>query len=139
MNIDEYINLLKQKQQILNNILEYTKSKTFKKSEDEVERIEYYLKRRQEMFDNLLKLENQIKNLNINNTSNKEVNSIVKENNEIIKNILKLDEEKKEIIDSILNIVKKEIKSIKNISRTNNGYLGTYQNTLDGSLFDSSR
>ena len=78
MNIDEYINLLKQKQQILNNILEYTKSKTFKKSEDEVERIEYYLKRRQEMFDNLLKLENQIKNLNINNTSNKKVNSIVK-------------------------------------------------------------
>ena len=58
MNIDEYINLLKQKQQILNNILEYTKSKTFKKSEDEVERIEYYLKRRQEMFDNLLKLGN---------------------------------------------------------------------------------
>lgn len=139
MNIEECVSLLKQKQQVLNNIFKYTKSKTFKKSEDEVERIEYYLRRRQEMFDELLNLEKYIKNINVNNTNNKEVSSIIKENNEIIKNILKLDEEKKEIINTIFNKVKKEIKSIKNISRTNNGYLGTYQNTLGGSLFDSSR
>ena len=137
--LDKYISLLNEKQKILNEIFNYTKNKIFKKSEDEVERIEYYLKKRQEMYDKLLYIENEIKSININNINNKEVDDIIKKNDEIIKNILKLDEEKKEIIDAILNILKKQIKNTKNMSKANNGYLGIYKDTVGGSLFDSSR
>lgn len=139
MNIDAYLYLLNKKNDILNNIYEYTKSKVFKKSEEEVERIEYYLNNRQHMYDNLYIIQKDIKNLNINNSNNKEVIEIIKKNDELIKKIIKLDEEKKETMEFILNLLKKDIKSVKSMSKVNNSYLGTYQNTVGGSLFDSSR
>lgn len=139
MNIKEYISLLCEKQKILNDILEYTKSKTFEKSEDETERIEYYLNNRQKMCDDLFIVENKLKNLKIDYTDNMEVKRIIKKNDEIIKNITKIDEENKKIIESILNLLKKNIKSVKSMSKVNNSYLGTYKNTIDGNLFDSSR
>lgn len=137
--VGEYILLLNEKQKLLNEIFYYTKSKNFKKSEDEADRIEYYLEERQVMYDKLLYVENKIKSMNINNINNKEVDNIIKKNDEIIKDILRLDEEKKEVISAILSILKKEIRNTKNISKANNGYLGTYQDTISGNLFDSSR
>ena len=68
-----------------------------------------------------------------------EVKSIIKENDGLIKDIIKLDEKNKKIIDSILNLLKVNIKSVKSMSKVNNSYLGTYQNVINGSLFDSSR
>lgn len=137
--VDKYILLLNEKQKLLNEIFYYTKSKNFKKSEDEANRIEYYLEERQVMYDKLLYVENKIKSMNTNNINNKEVDNIIKKNDEIIKDILRLDEEKKEVISAILSILKKEIRNTKNISKANNGYLGTYQDTVGGNLFDSSR
>lgn len=139
MDIKEYISLLYEKKQILNDILKYTKSKTFEKSEDEAERIEYYLNNRQKLFDKLIIVDNKLKSFKFNDIDNMEVKSIIKENDGLIKDIIKLDEKNKKIIDSILNLLKVNIKSVKSMSKVNNSYLGTYQNVINGSLFDSSR
>ncbi len=139
MNIDDYLSLLNEKHQVLTEIYDYTKSKTFKKSEDEIERIEYYLSNRQNMYDKLSIIEKNIKKLNVNNIDNKEVINIINKNDKIINNILKLDEEKKEIMEFILNLLKNNIKSVKSMAKINNSYLGTYENTVGGSLFDSSK
>lgn len=139
MDNKQYISLLYEKREILNDILKYTKSKTFEKSEDEAERIEYYLNNRQKLFDKLIILDNKLKNIKFNDIDNMEVKSIIKENDGLIKDIIKLDEKNKKIIDSILNLLKVNIKSVKSMSKVNNSYLGTYQNVINGSLFDSSR
>lgn len=139
MDNKQYISLLCEKREILNDILKYTKSKTFEKSEDEAERIEYYLNNRQKLFDKLIILDNKLKNIKFNDIDNMEVKSIIKENDGLIKDIIKLDEKNKKIIDSILNLLKVNIKSVKSMSKVNNSYLGTYQNVINGSLFDSSR
>lgn len=139
MDNKQYISLLCEKREILNDILKYTKSKTFEKSEDEAERIEYYLNNRQKLFDKLIIVDNKLKNIKFNDIDNMEVKSIIKENDGLIKDIIKLDEKNKKIIDSILNLLKVNIKSVKSMSKVNNSYLGTYQNVINGSLFDSSR
>ncbi|MBS5793405.1 MAG: hypothetical protein KIC92_01430 [Clostridiales bacterium] len=139
MDNKQYISLLCEKREILNDILKYTKSKTFEKSEDEAERIEYYLNNRQKLFDKLIILDNKLKNIKFNDIDNMEVKSIIKENDVLIEDIIKLDEKNKKIIDSILNLLKVNIKSVKSMSKVNNSYLGTYQNVINGSLFDSSR
>lgn len=139
MDNKQYISLLCEKREILNDILKYTKSKTFEKSEDEAERIEYYLNNRQKLFDKLIIVDNKLKNTKFNDTDNMEVKGIIKENDGLIKDIIKLDEKNKKIIDSILNLLKVNIKSVKSMSKVNNSYLGTYQNVINGSLFDSSR
>lgn len=142
MNADEYLDLLKQKNTILNEIFEYTKSKTFKKDESEIDRIVYYLNNREKMYDKLFYIENKINTLkkeNFNNILHKEVDDIIKKNDIIINNIIILDREKKEIMESILKLLKDNIKSVKSMSKVNNSYLGTYENIIGGSLFDSSR
>ena len=142
MNADEYLDLLKQKNTILNEIFEYTKSKTFKKDESEIDRIVYYLNNRRKMYDKLFYIENKINTLkkeNFNNILHKEVDDIIKKNDIIINNIIILDREKKEIMESILKLLKDNIKSVKSMSKVNNSYLGTYENIVAGSLFDSSR
>lgn len=139
MDNKQYISLLCEKREILNDILKYTKSKTFEKSKDEAERIEYYLNNRQKLFDKLIIVDNKLKNVKFNDIDNMEVKSIIKENDGLIKDIIKLDEKNKKIIDSILNLLKVNIKSVKSMSKVNNSYLGTYQNVINGSLFDSSR
>lgn len=142
MNADEYLDLLKQKNTILNEIFEYTKSKTFKKDESEIDRIVYYLNNRGKMYDKLFYIENKINTLkkeNFNNILHKEVDDIIKKNDIIINNIIILDREKKEIMESILKLLKDNIKSVKSMSKVNNSYLGTYENIVAGSLFDSSR
>ncbi|WP_250278532.1 hypothetical protein [[Clostridium] colinum] len=141
MNIDIYIELLKQKQEVLNNIYKYTQGKLFEVSEDEVDRIIYYLDNRQKMFDKLNSIQDDINKIKLqfNNINNMEVNNIIKTNDLIIKEITKLDKEKNKIMESIFNLLKKEIKNLKNISKVNNSYLGIYENTIKGNLFDSSR
>ena len=140
--METYLDLLKQKNTILNEIFEYTKSKTFKKDESEIDRIVYYLNNRGKMYDKLFYIENKINTLkkeNFNNILHKEVDDIIKKNDIIINNIIILDREKKEIIESILKLLKDNIKSVKSMSKVNNSYLGTYENIVGGSLFDSSR
>ncbi len=140
--METYLDLLKQKNTILNEIFEYTKSKTFKKDESEIDRIVYYLNNREKMYDKLFYIENKINTLkkeNFNNILHKEVDDIIKKNDIIINNIIILDREKKEIMESILKLLKDNIKSVKSMSKVNNSYLGTYENIVAGSLFDSSR
>ena len=140
--METYLDLLKQKNTILNEIFEYTKSKTFKKDESEIDRIVYYLNNRGKMYDKLFYIENKInilKKENFNNILHKEVDDIIKKNDIIINNIIILDREKKEIMESILKLLKNNIKSVKSMSKVNNSYLGTYENIVGGSLFDSSR
>ena len=140
--METYLDLLKQKNTILNEIFEYTKSKTFKKDESEIDRIVYYLNNREKMYDKLFYIENKINTLkkeNFNNILHKEVDDIIKKNDIIINNIIILDREKKEIMESILKLLKDNIKSVKSMSKVNNSYLGTYENIIGGSLFDSSR
>ena len=140
--METYLDLLKQKNTILNEIFEYTKSKTFKKDESEIDRIVYYLNNRGKMYDKLFYIENKINILKkeiFNNILHKEVDDIIKKNDIIINNIIILDREKKEIMESILKLLKNNIKSVKSMSKVNNSYLGTYENIVGGSLFDSSR
>ena len=140
--MDIYLDLLKQKNVILTEIFKYTKSKTFKKDESEIDRIVYYLENREEMYDKLFYVENKIKllkNENFNNILHKEVDDIIKKNDIIINSIIILDKEKKEIIESILELLKDNIKSVKSMSKVNNKYLGAYENVIGGNFFDSSR
>lgn len=139
---NEYLNLLTKKNSLLKKIFAYTQSKIFKISEEEVERIEYYLTNREKMFDNLYDIDNKIKMLASNNKNyinNDDYNKIIKENNLIIKDIIKLDEEKNLIMESIFKLLKKELNSVKSLSKVNKSYFGIYENTVGGNLFDSSR
>ena len=68
--METYLDLLKQKNTILNEIFEYTKSKTFKKDESEIDRIVYYLNNRGKMYDKLFYIENKINTLKKENFNN---------------------------------------------------------------------
>lgn len=145
MTENEYLKLLIKKNSILKDIFNYTKSKEFKVSEDEVDEIYCYIEDRDKLFSKLYDIEDKIKifiqneDIKDNNIEDKEIESIINENNLIINKIIKLDKINKEIIEAISNLLKKEIKSVKELSKFNKSYLGTFENTVEGNLFDSSR
>lgn len=145
MTENKYLELLTEKNVILKDIFNYTKSKYFKVSEDEVDKIYCYIEDRDKLFSKLYDIEDKIKifiqnkDIENNNIEDKDIESIINENNLIINEIVKLDKTNKEIIEAISNLLKKEIKSVKELSKFNKSYLGTFENTVEGNLFDSSR
>ncbi len=145
MTENKYLELLTEKNVILKDIFNYTKSRDFKVSEDEVDKIYCYIKDRDKLFSKLYDIEDKIKifiqneDIKDSNIEDKEIENIINENNLIINEIVKLDKINKEIIEAISNLLKKEIKSVKELSKFNKSYLGTFENTVEGNLFDSSR
>ncbi|WP_317367063.1 hypothetical protein [uncultured Tyzzerella sp.] len=136
----EYLKLLIEKNSILKDILNYTKNKEFKISEDEVDKIYTYIEDRDKLFNKLYNIENKIKDFIQNyNIENNDIKNIIDENNFIINEVIKFDKINKEIIDAISNLLKRKIKSVNELSKFNKSYLGTYENTVEGNLFDSSR
>lgn len=136
-----YIKRLKNKNDILNEVFEYVSSKDFKISEDEIQHIENYLKKREKIYTELLNLEKELKNMNMSEQekNNSDVIDIVKENDKLIKLILNLDEKNKTKLEKIANNLKGNIKSIKNIEKANNNYFGIYNSYSEGTYFDSKR
>lgn len=143
-NINVYKNSLIEKKKNLTEILEYTMSKNFEIEEDSVETISDYLNSRERMYLHILELEKKINLLKLddfdeNNTDYKDIFSINKENDKLIYKILELDEINKDKINSILKMLKENIKSIKQTDRANQTYFENYSSTLKGNLFDSTR
>ncbi len=137
---DEYLKLLKQKNETLKEIYDYTKSKEFKVSEEQVERVVYYLNNREKMFNKLTDIQQKIETLHIGlEKSTDEHKSLISKNDDIIKKILELDKEKEKVINNLYKFLKENIKSIKSTNKVNSGYLGVYSDVESSNFFDSSR
>lgn len=137
---DEYLKLLKQKNETLKEIYDYTKSKEFKVSEEQVERVVYYLNNREKMFNKLTDIQQKIETLHIGlEKSTDEHKSLISKNDDIIKKILELDKEKEKVINNLYKFLKENIKSIKSTNKVNSGYLGVYSDVEPSNFFDSSR
>lgn len=134
-----YIQKLKEKNNLLTQICDYTASKNFQITEDEMQHIHNYLLKREEQIFLLSKIQEDIQKLNITKEqkNNPEIINIVAENDELIKKIIKCDKINFEKFSRINDLIKDNIKSIKNIGKANKSYYGMYDSQLLGSSFDS--
>lgn len=143
-NLGLYVEKLNLKNIKLTEIFGYVSTKDFSVDEDEIQHIENYLNKRDNLYKSLLELDRQIKQIHISEeekSTEEYISSkiIEQKNDELIKSILDLDEKHKIILQKIMNIVKKNIKSIKNLEKANENYFNVYVNSLGGNYFDSKR
>lgn len=136
-----YIDKLKIKNNKLNEIFKYVSSKNFKISEDEVQHIENYLNKREKLYNELMILEKELKSMRMSDEQKSDHNVIliVNKNDELIKSILQHDEKNKKKLEQISNILRGNIKSIKNTGKASNRYFGIYNAYSEGNYFDSKR
>lgn len=138
-NYSEYLNKQGEK---LSEILEYSKSKNFQKTEQEVEHIRLYLRKRERLFSELNEITKSIKQIesseNLTNTP-KEIQDIISKNKQIITQIINIDNVNKKIFEEIYSIVKESIKSTKETAKISIKYSGVYDSSFMGTNFDSSR
>nr|WP_317358113.1 hypothetical protein [uncultured Tyzzerella sp.] len=134
-----YIEKLNIKKNNLKEFLDYVSSKDFKISEEELQHIENYLQKRDSLLKDLKAIENDIKNINVTNEekNNEIVLTICKENDNIISEILELDKKNEEKFSKISDMLKGNVKAVKNTSKVNKSYYGAYTNHMMGSYFDS--
>ena len=134
-----YIKKLKEKNDILTEICNYTASKDFQITEDEMQHIHNYLLKREEQISILTNIQQDIRKLNIpkDQKNNPEIINIVAKNDELIKKIVKCDKINFQKFSLINDLIKDNIKSIKNIGKANKSYYGMYDSQLLGSSFDS--
>lgn len=138
-NLKLYIEKLKIKNLKLNEFFNYVSSKNFKISEDEIEHIKSYLQKRENLLQEILKIEEACKSLNLkeNEKNNENILKIVKNNDILIKKILDYDDKNKIKIAKISNLLKTNIKSIKNTEKANQNYYGSVKIFSEGNYFDT--
>lgn len=134
-----YIQKLKEKNHLLIEICNYTVSKNFQITEDEMQHIHNYLLKREEQISLLSNIQKDIEKLNINKEqkNNPEIINIIAQNDELIKKIVKCDKINFQKFSRINDLIKDNIKSVKNIGKANKSYYGMYNSELLGSSFDS--
>lgn len=134
-----YIQKLKEKNNILTEICNYTTSKNFQITEDEMQHIHNYLLKREEQIFILSNIQKDIEKLNIckEQKHNTEIINIIAKNDELIQKIIKCDKINFQKFSRINDLIKDNIKSIKNIGKANKSYYSMYDSQLLGSSFDS--
>ncbi len=144
MNDKEKSNLLgylQQKKACLKSILDMTKERKFAVNEENVERIQNFLKKREPLIDNCKYLDKKIKEFIIldedkNDFFYKDVQKIKSETDDIIREIVSLDKKNQKIMTELLQLIKSNIKNIKVSKQVKSGYDDFFQGQSYGS-FDS--
>lgn len=141
--MNDIIDLLNKRKKLFYDMLEYTKSKVFKNSEDDVERFEPYLDKRQKMFDEIKALDFKInvikKELAASSVQhNRDVEKVEAETKDIIRLIIAEDKKNKAIMTELMEHIRQNLKNTKDIQKVNDGYNSVYS-AFDnvGSYFDS--
>lgn len=138
-NLKLYIEKLKIKNLKLNEFFNYVSTKNFKISEDEIEHIKSYLQKRENILQEILEIEEYCKSLNLkeNDKNNENILKIVENNDILIKKILDYDDKNKIKISKISNLLKTNIKSIKNTEKANQNYYSSVKIFSEGNYFDT--
>lgn len=146
---DQIYDLLRKKEECVNEIFEITKDAVFMGNNGEIEPYEQYLIKRQPYFDKLDKIVDQIKNIKsllkkdksmINSSNNKteqNINKLEKSINTTINSIIDIDKLNNANMEGLLNSIKKELKNISEGKKINSSYLPTSVMTV--SSFDSKK
>jgi hypothetical protein len=128
--------LLNDKHKKLEQFLEFMSHISFEESEEEVDKITKYIEDKQRYIDDLLKIEDKIKDCPGYSRSNKDVSLLIDSNNVLINDIIALDKKNLRVMNNIHEELKKNLKSTKVKKRFNTIY-NNFTFASSGSRFDT--
>lgn len=134
----ELLELLKQKNALLNDLLEYVSVSSFEESEEEVDNILKYVEKKQEYIDKLNEIETKIKAFPKDNGDYKEVKAIEEKNNSLIRDVIGLDKINFDTMKNLRDKLKLNLKGTKIKQKYNVSY-SSYIADIGGSRFDSKK
>ncbi len=144
MNSDDLKNLIglwNQKESCLLSVLEMTKEIKFSAVEEDVERIYNFFQKRQKFFNQIEKLDESIKRIDIselkNNVLYRDVENIKENIKKIVCNIIELDEKNRVIMNKLMVHIKKNMRDLKVSEQIKQGYDSYYSSFSNQSSFDS--
>lgn len=126
----------------LKEILEITKSRVFTGEEDDAERFENFYEKRNEIFEQISRIDSNISEFNINDDM---INSLLYKEVEKIKatiktyaaEIIEIDKKNKVIMTELMEHIKKNMKNIKNQKIVRRTYQDNYIYDEMKGFFDS--
>lgn len=141
-DLKRLIKLYRLKADKLKEILEITKSRVFTGEEDDAERFENFYEKRNEIFEQISRIDSNIIEFNINDDV---MNSLLYKEVEKIKNtiktyaaeIIEIDKKNKVIMTELMEHIKKNMKNIKNQKIVRRTYQDNYIYDEMKGFFDS--
>lgn len=135
--MNELKSFLKQKNDLLKELLRYIRRQNFEDSEEDFDEIITYVNEKQKYIDKLKEIEDKIKACT-EDGSYKDVKADKEANDEIIRDIIRLDKAKAVIMESLKDKLKKNMTGAKIQQRYSVSY-NNYAMEIRGSRFDSKQ
>ena len=141
-DLKRLIKLYRLKADKLKEILEITKSRVFTGEEEDAERFESFYEKRNEIFEQISRIDSNISEFNINDDM---INSLLYKEVEKIKatiktyaaEIIEIDKKNKVIMTELMEHIKKNMKNIKNQKMVRRTYQDNYIYDEMKGFFDS--
>ncbi len=141
-DLKRLIKLYRLKADKLKEILEITKSRVFTGEEEDAERFENFYEKRNEIFEQISRIDSNISEFNINDDM---INSLLYKEVEKIKatiktyaaEIIEIDKKNKVIMTELMEHIKKNMKNIKNQKMVRRTYQDNYIYDEMKGFFDS--
>lgn len=140
--MQKYFELMEQKTNILENVLEMTKRQTFTGKqgvvEEEVEAFINLYEQREKVFERAKRLDSNIKAMDISSSLNREDEEglavIVKKHEEMAKEILVLDQANIKMYENLKKALANDLRGVTQTRNLNEGYKDTFETS--GHYFD---
>ncbi|MBO5100273.1 MAG: hypothetical protein J6B63_03085 [Treponema sp.] len=122
-----FLQLLNQKKNCLEKILEMTKERKFSVVEEDVERFYNFFQKREKLFEKCSNIQNKISFYNIDDEDKNsffytEVQKTKEETREVIAQIIDIDQKNRLIMNKLLQLVKNNLKNLKVSKQVRQGY-----------------
>ncbi len=142
-----YKSKLQDKNEKLNIILEYTSSKDFKVTTDEMQHIKNYSNKKTRLCKQIVELDKELKSLEeleeIKELENEkelnQISDIINKNNIIIGKIIQFDDKNNAKIQKINDIIKSNMKQLKASSKATKTYNSAYDTFYGGNCFNKTK
>lgn len=139
-DLELYKSKLQDKNEKLKVILEYTSSKDFKITTDEMQHLENYSIKKTKLCKQIVELDNDLKDLEFDGlTDLEDISKIINQNNSIIKQIIQVDKVNNKKFDQINDIIKANMKQLKASAKLTKTYNSVYDNFYGGNCFNKTK
>ncbi|MFI3230569.1 MAG: hypothetical protein R3Y29_03330 [bacterium] len=145
--LEVYKSKLQDKNQKLNIILEYTSSKDFKITTDEMQHIKNYSNKKTKLCKQIVAIDKELKALEsleeIQELEDQieldQISLIINKNNAIIGKIIQVDDKNSAKMQQINDIIKANMKQLKASTKVTKTYNSTYDTFYGGNCFNKTK